>query len=157
MNWFLRVNKATVLGLMTFLLGGCGSFVAYYDVNGTQDTLCVIQGTSTICEDGRSAFTMTLGVEESDGKVILYWDNASWEATSEDDGSFRAVRYHEIQDTTEACHTIQSEILRVALTEDTVEGTWVRESQTDGPATCGEMPAGQKDSISLEGVRAESL
>ena len=90
-------------------------------------------------------------------KVILYWDNASWEATSEDDGSFRAVRYHEIQDTTEACHTIQSEILSVAITEDTVEGNWTRESKTDGPATCGEMPAGQKDSISLEGIRAESL
>ena len=157
MNWFLRVNKRIFSVLLVALWGGCGSFVAYYDVTGTQETLCTIQGTSTICEEGRAAFTMTLGVEELEDKVILYWDNASWEATSEDDGSFRAVRYHEIQDTTEACHTIQSEILSVAITEDTVEGNWTRESKTDGPATCGEMPAGQKDSISLEGIRAESL
>ena len=157
MKWFLRVNSIAVFGIFLTLMGGCGSFVAYYDVTGTQDTLCTIQGSNTICEDGRAAFTMTLGVEEQDGAVVLYWDNASWSATLEEEGSFRAVRYHEIQDTTEACHTIQSEILLIEITEDEVTGMWTRESQTDGPATCGEMPAGQKDAISLKGVRAETL
>ena len=157
MNWFQPASSVLLAAFLALPLSGCGSFVAYYDVTGTQDTLCTIQGTNTICEEGRSAFTMTLGVEDNNGQITLYWDNASWIATTEDDGSYRAVRYHEIQDTTEACHTIQSEILSLEIGEDTVSGTWQRESQTDGPATCGEMPAGQKDAITLEGVRAESL
>ena len=156
-NWFRRVGRQIILAASIAAFAGCGSFVAYYDVTGVQTQLCTIQGSTTICDEGRSSFTMTLGVEESDGRWLLFWDNASWDAELQDDGKLRAVRYHEVQNASEACHTVQSEILTLEVTEENVEGIWERESQTEGPATCGNTPAGQKDSISLEGIRAESL
>ena len=102
-------------------------------------------------------FTMTLGVEELEDRVLIYWDDSTWEATVKDGNTFEAFRYHEIQDSKEACHTAQSEVLELEITEDRVKGTWRRENRTEGPKVCGDTPTGQKDEVTLSGMRSQSL
>ena len=87
----------------------------------------------------------------------IYWDDSTWEATVKDGNTFEAFRYHEIQDSKEACHTAQSEVLELEITEDRVKGTWRRENRTEGPKVCGDTPTGQKDEVTLSGMRSQSL
>ena len=64
---------------------------------------------------------MTLGVEELEDRVLIYWDDSTWQATVKEGNTFEAFRYHEIQDSKEACHTAQSEVLELEITEDRVK------------------------------------
>ena len=154
MKWFLDVRKSLFSICLLAFLPGCGTYIAYYDVNGTQSTKCTIQGSSTICDDGHLAFTMTLGIEEHENHILIHWDDSTWEGENIEGSIFRAFRYHEIQDSKEACHTAQSEILELELGTDTVTGTWQRESRTEGPQVCGDTPTGEKDEITLSGYKA---
>ena len=156
-KWFLDASKH--LAIFTAILGlsGCGTFIAYYDVTGTQSTKCNLQGTSIICNEGHLTFTMTLGVEEFETHVLIYWDDSTWEAVPQEDNTFQAIRYHEIQDSKETCHTAQAEILELEISEDRVKGIWRRESRTEGPKVCGDTPTGEKDEITLSGMRVQSL
>ena len=156
-KWFLDVSRYFTGLILVLGLSGCGSFIAYYDVTGAQSTKCTIQGTSVICSEGNLSFTMTLGAEEFENHFLIYWDDSTWEATLKEGNKFEAFRFHEIQDSKEACHTIQSEILELEITPDRVKGTWQRESRTEGPKVCGDTPTGEKDEITLSGMRVQSL
>lgn len=157
MKWFLDFRKHILSLCMLGFFPSCGSYITYYDVNGTQSTKCSIQGSSTICDEGHLAFTMTLGIEELEDHILIYWDDSTWEGEKVEGNIFRAFRYHEIQDSKEACHTAQSEILELDFGEDSVEGIWQRESRTEGPQVCGDTPTGAKDEITLSGYRVQSL
>ena len=156
-KWFLDASQHLTILMFILSFSGCGSFIAYYDVTGAQSTKCSIQGSSVICNEGYLNFTMTLGVEEFKDHFLVYWDDSTWEATLKEGNTFEAFRFHEIQDSKEACHTIQSEILELEITPDRVKGTWQRESRTEGPKVCGDTPTGEKDEIILSGMRVQSL
>ncbi|HEY1097964.1 MAG TPA: hypothetical protein VGF99_03510 [Myxococcota bacterium] len=152
--------------LALVVLAGCGGAndgldrLHFFDVQRARTEECTIRSNGEFCvepEQFDPPVSQVWSIDRRSADTLLVVDEEVWVLDAQPDGAdpyrdpWTASRYAEISDGGTGCVTTRTTELEFAFDDDVIAGTVAFRSVVEGPAACGDTPAGERTLDSISG------